>query len=169
MQIVPLDQIPKLEDIKDVPLDNPIEVYKVCLEMVELCKKSCGVGLAAVQVGIPWKLFVVRSYMDCPFIQPDQFGYFVNCEYTGKTEKTLMSLEGCLSIRSDDGQLRHFEVARHEDIILSGVRLFDSPSLRFEDISYEIGVSQQSVVVQHEVDHHRGILISEFGKEKFVW
>ncbi len=170
MQIVPVNQIPKLEDIKDVSLENPIEVYKVCLEMVELCKKSGGVGLAAVQVGLPWKLFVVQSYLNCPFIEKGKFGYFVNCEYTGKTtEKTLMSLEGCLSIRSDDGQLRHFEVARHEDIILTGYRLIDTPNLRFEKVQLEVGVDQQSVVFQHEIDHQRDVLISTIGKEKFIW
>lgn len=56
MNLVEVNAIPKAEA---VPTDKITEVYNVCLKMADVCKKNHGIGLAAVQVGIPWKLFVI--------------------------------------------------------------------------------------------------------------
>lgn len=55
MQIIPVEEIPKAED---VPLDNLMKIYKVCLDMEKICLD--GIGLACPQVGLSWKLFIVR-------------------------------------------------------------------------------------------------------------
>ncbi|MHA2432943.1 MAG: peptide deformylase, partial [Candidatus Thorarchaeota archaeon] len=59
--ILEADQIPKVDEVVDVSMDDPMEVYKICQRMEILCDADNGIGLSAVQVGIPWKLFLVKS------------------------------------------------------------------------------------------------------------
>lgn len=174
IKIVPLDEIPKLEEIKDVPLgtkEDLFKAYKLCLQLEELCDQAEGIGIAAVQVGIPWRLFIVKSDGNNNFAPKGKYGYFVNCEYERTTNsRTVVSLEGCLSIRSLDGRLRHFQVERHSDITLRGKRLkIDSSKIIEENIYEEIGLREQSVVFQHEIDHASATLISDIGKEVTLW
>lgn len=172
MLIVEADKIPTREEIKDVPMDNPMEVYKVCQELEEVCKKEHGIGISAVQVGVPWKLFLVLGDGTCPLIPKGQFGYFVNCEYDPITEeKQVVSLEGCLSLRSEDGRLRSFQVERYEKIRLFGFQLRFDKTLIFEEVDSPVDVSEQGIIFQHEADHQLGPdgLISVKGKEVFVW
>lgn len=169
MKLVDLDQLPKLEDIQDVPLDDPMKVYKICQQMEVVCDHENGIGLSAVQVGIPWKLFIVKSDGSCPFIEKGKYGYFANIHYEGTGEERILSLEGCLSIRSDDGQLRFFQVARHNTVRMTGQRLKIENILIFEDIDLEVSAAEQGVVFQHEADHSLAVLISDIGKEVWIW
>jgi peptide deformylase len=170
MVIVEAQKIPTKDTITDVPMDDPIKVYNVCQELRELCEKQRGIGISAVQVGIPWKLFLVKGDGTCPLIPEGQFGYFVNCEYEAITEEHVVSLEGCLSLRSPDGRLRSFQVKRFRDIRLFGFILFDEKtSIHFKEVDTTVGFMEEGIVFQHEIDHHRGVLISDIGKELFVW
>ena len=118
MQIVELENMPKVADILDTPLSDPTLVYKTCQEMVELCEAENGIGLSAIQVGLPWKLFVVKSTGGCRLIPKGEYGFFVNCDYAPITDEQVISLEGCLSVKSSDKQSRIFEVKRYTNIIL---------------------------------------------------
>lgn len=169
MRLVEVEQLPRLEEIQDVPTDDPMKVFKVCQEMEALCEQEEGIGLSAVQVGVPWKLFIVKSDGSCPFIEKGKYGYFANTNYEATTKEQIVSLEGCLSIRSEDGQLRFFQVERHNLIRLFGKRLFFEQRLFFEDIELEISAAEGGIIFQHEADHHFGRLISEIGKEVFLW
>lgn len=169
MIIVEATKIPGKEEIQPVPLDDPMRVYKVCQELKELCDKEHGIGISAVQVGVPWKLFLVKGDGTCPLVPKGEYGYFVNCEYEATTEEQVVSLEGCLSLRSPDGRLRSFQVKRHKIIHLIGFQLLSDKALVFEPVDSSVDVSQEGIVFQHEIDHHRGILISDIGKELFVW
>jgi peptide deformylase len=168
MLIVEVSQIPKVEEIIDVPLDDLVAVYKVCQEMREVCEKENGIGLSAVQVGIPWKLFLVKGDGTCPLVPEGEYGYFANTEYEATSEQQVVSLEGCLSIRSEDGQLRSFQVNRHEKINIKGLYLNNIEN-NFICFEQELDVSEEGVVFAHEIDHQRGTLISEIGKEVFMW
>ena len=172
MLIVEVGQIPKVNEVTDSPLDDPVAVYKVCQEMREVCEKENGIGLSAVQVGIPWRLFLVKGDGTCPFIPKGQYGYFANTEYEATSDEQVVSLEGCLSIRSDDGQLRSFQVNRHQKIIIiSFYKLDFDNSIEFREIpsDTQLNVSEEGVVFMHEIDHQNGILISDIGKEVFLW
>lgn len=171
MRIVKPELIPLGED---VPLDNLIKVLSVCQQMEIVCKYEGGVGLSAVQVGIPWKLFIMRGQSENnPLVKPGEVGYFVNCDYRGITnEEPVVSSEGCLSIRSDSGQLRFFRVERFKTIQMSGLKLiFDKQKTKVEtkNFYYDIGVDADGVVYQHEMDHASGKLISQIGTEVFIW
>lgn len=167
MQIVELENMPKVADILDTPLSDPTLLYKTCQEMVELCEAENGLGLSAIQVGIPWKLFVVKSTGGCRLIPKGEYGFFVNCDYAPITDEQVISLEGCLSVKSSDKQSRIFEVKRYTNIILRGFVF--SHGIKFVPIEENVSFSEQGVVFQHEIDHHRGLLISDIGKEIFLW
>jgi len=173
MKIVSLDQIPKISELEDVPLDEPINLYKTCKEMEMVCELQNGVGLSAVQVGIPWNLFIIKFDETSKIGNPGEYGYFINCKYNGittenTTEDKIVSLEGCLSIRSPDGQLRLFQVERYRMIEVIGLRLKE-PNLNIEKINLSIDSNNQGVVFQHEIDHAYDILITDIGKEIDIW
>lgn len=173
MHIVSLERIPKVEDLEDVPLNEPIKLYKTCKEMEMVCELQRGIGLSAVQVGIPWKLFIIKFDKTSTIGKPGEYGYFINTEYQGittedTTEDRIVSLEGCLSIRSPDGQLRLFRVERFKNTKVTGLRLKE-PDLSFEEIDLTMKSENQGVVFQHEIDHQNGILISDIGKEIDIW
>lgn len=170
MQLVDFDKLPKREEIQDVPLDDPLKVFKICQEMEQVCEREQGIGLSAVQVGIPWKLFIVKSDGTCPFIEKGKYGYFANTTYTATDDQRVVSLEGCLSIRSQDGQLRFFQVSRQNRVQLNGQRLiFDNNNLAFLKFEYNISIAEEGIVFQHEIDHSYGITIDQIGKEVMVW
>jgi peptide deformylase len=169
MMIVEVSQIPTVDKITDVPLDNPVVVYKTCQDLQQLCEQEKGIGVSAVQVGIPWKLFLVRGDGSCPFIPRGEFGYFVNCDYKPvEGTEQVMSLEGCLSLRTADGRLRSFQVPRHQNVRVTGQRLLVD-QMKFVDVDYTLSFKEEGIVFQHEIDHHLGVLVSDIGKELFVW
>lgn len=161
MDIVPVEKIPVAEN---VPLDKPMEIFKICLEMQQICADKQGLGISATQVGLPLKLFLV--------LHPDRFRYYVNCFYTPKgKEKISKSLEGCLSLPG-----RFFEIENHrwEKIRVEGYELVIEERQpvfkeidKFFDSKPEIA---NSIVFQHEIDHQLGKegLISEIPSAREV-
>ena len=167
MQIVEIDTIPEAHDVS---IDNPMAVLRICQEMEEFCEQQEGIGLSAVQVGIPQKLFVMKSGGCCPDLYGDNtYTYFVNCDYEATDENCIVTLEGCLSVRSKDGQLRVFQVKRHKNIRLFGYRLDINKNVCFTPVDLMVDFEKQCVVLQHEIDHQKCKLISDHGKEIFIW
>lgn len=171
MVIVEVNKIPTKEAVTDVPLDDPVKVYNTCLELRELCEQEHGIGISAVQVGLPWKLFLVKGDGSCPLIPQGEYGYFVNCDYKAATEERVVSLEGCLSLRSEDGRLRSFQVERFQKIHLFGYRLLIDSTLRFERVDCELDCFEEGIVFQHEIDHQQGQegLLTVLGTEVLIW
>lgn len=154
--IVPVDKIPK-GDI--VPLDDLLDIFRYGVHMQNLCASLNGIGLSAVQVGIPWNFFVVNH--------EQEGGFFLNCVYDGIGEKNQDSIEGCLSLRDKEGELRRFSVKRYEKIRVRGQKLVvqkGDPQLVVEEIDREYD-GLFSIVFQHEIDHAFGILIENIGEE----
>lgn len=168
ISLVEMKDIPSVEEVKDVPLEvNLMEIFKISKEMETLCLKENGIGLSAVQVGIPLKLFVVKKLdKDTKY----KFDYYINTRYCPFAEDKIISLEGCLSIRSPSGQLRHFQVPRYREIMLNGYKLdFTGLDLRLQLLEDVKITDDQSIVFQHEIDHQNGITIDQIGQEIFLW
>ena len=53
--------------------------------------------------------------------------------------------------------------SEYESLILNNI---ENNFICFEQ---ELDVSEEGVVFAHEIDHQRGTLISEIGKEVFMW
>jgi len=176
MKIVPVDRIPKKDDVIDAPVDDLMKLYKTCKEMEELCTAERGVGLSAVQVGIPWRLFVIDRTLLQHHVnrarsvskKAHKYDYLVNCEYESATEGKIDSVEGCLSLKAEDGDLRNFKLERFEKVKITGQKLLVMENPILTSFNETLG-GFSGVVYQHEIDHHRGILISDIGEETHVW
>ena len=90
MKIVAVENIPPVDLVQDVDLSNPMQTYKICKEMEQVCIKHDGIGLSAVQVGLPLKLFIVKLN--------NKFEYFANCIYEKNSAGFQNVVEGCLSL-----------------------------------------------------------------------
>jgi peptide deformylase len=170
MKIIPPNEIPPASEVQDVSLDNPMAVYRVCQEMQEICGQNNGVGLSAVQLGLSQRLFLIDYNGQCNF--------YVNCDYEPLSEDTINVVEGCLSLRDEKGKFPSYDVVRYRDIRVKGWKLnVDVPE--FEPIDLELRIDRKNqfhpedewlgVVFQHEIDHQKGILISDIGREMVVW
>ena len=171
MKLVNIKDIPSKEDVKEADLEDPVKLLKIFKDMENLCNKKNGIGLSAVQVGIPLRMFIVKIDKDSKLnkLVKNNFIYCLNMEYHYPTDSDnyIISLEGCLSIRSLDGQLRHFQVPRFKNINLNGFFLKDTKFIELSN--FELNVDDQSIVFQHEIDHQFGITIDQIGKEIFLW
>jgi peptide deformylase len=157
LQIVEPRLIPKGQDCSGEDL---VELLKLGLLMQELCTKQKGIGLSAVQVGIPLDFFIISF--------PSQYRFFLNCKYEPLNDSKEKSLEACLSLRNLTGDLRFFEVQRHSNVRVIGKELVFEPELAIVDFESTPDETVK-IVFQHEIDHSSGILISQIGKEIFVW
>ena len=166
MKIIPIESISDSEDIRKVPdrdREERLRIYKICKEMEKICDENQGIGLSAVQVGIPWKLFIVKT--------KGKYEHFVNCTYEPVGEDKITSIEGCLSLKNEEGDFRRFEMTRSLIVKVTGKKLVKNDRLTLEDFSAYIHAEDQGVVFQHEIDHSSGKegLISNKGKEVFIW
>ena len=156
-----------LSDVEIRQITDPItdapkspEVFRAFLQMCELCDESNGIGLAAIQVGLPWRMFIIRQ-------SDDSYECFLNCSYEPVGEEKIVSVEGCLSLRTADGaEFRSFEVMRFSSVRLIGKKL--QPDLDLADVD-EVLSGLPSIVCQHEIDHSRLVFISDIGKEVHVY
>lgn len=154
--VVPLDSIPTPP--YETPSNDLPALYAASKRMEELCMGLNGMGLAAAQVGLPWRLFVFRT--------PEQgFRCYFDCEYEPiLPENKMYSVEGCLSIPGE-----HYAVDRHDRIKVTGMRLFEgSEGPEAEPFTSEFsGVT--SVILQHEIDHDKGRerMVDTIGKKVF--
>lgn len=112
-------------------------------EMFELMYQAKGIGLAANQVGLPYRLFVVNPTGD-PAEKEEEF-VFLNPEILSR-KGSVEGEEGCLSLPDLYGN-----VPRADQIVVSA---FDLSGQEFEMTLKDL----PSRVVQHENDHLDGVL-----------
>ena len=160
MQIVTVDKIPK--DIINTPTDNLSDLYSVAQKMEKLCIESGGIGLSAVQVGIPWKFFVYYDTIKKKFM------YMVDCDYEPLSDEKFLSIEGCLSLKTLNEEIRRFKLMRHQLIRVYGKCLVVEDKLSIKDFDEKLSKGLESTVIQHEIDHHNGLLISDIGEEIYL-
>ena len=119
------------------------ELIEIVREMFVLMYANKGIGLAANQVDLPYRLFIVNLTGDAE--QPDQQHVFLNPVLSGR-KGSKEDEEGCLSIPGLYGQVK-----RPEKITLNAF------TLQGEEIAAELS-GMFARVVQHEVDHLDGVL-----------
>ncbi|MBM79045.1 MAG: peptide deformylase [Planctomycetaceae bacterium] len=115
-------------------------------EMFELMYEAKGIGLAANQVALPYRFFVVNITSD-PEEKDEEF-VFLNPEIV-KRKGVVEGEEGCLSLPEVYGQVR-----RSEEIV---VEAFDLDGNGFEMQLKDLPAR----VVQHETDHLNGVLFPD--------
>jgi peptide deformylase len=119
------------------------ELVGMIREMFALMYAARGIGLAANQVDLPYRLFVVNLSGDPE--QPDQEQVFLNPVISGR-KGSAEDEEGCLSLPGLYGQVK-----RPEKITLNAF------TLGGEEVNAELD-GMFARVVQHEVDHLDGVL-----------
>lgn len=158
MELVSVENIPKKPEIEQTPLIDLMRLLKVCQQMELVCKENNGLGISAVQVGIPWKLFVAKN-------KEGLYDYIVDCSYepTGDSVRAN-SIEGCLSLKDEHGNSKRFLLDRNSSILVRGkiLKTENVPQPVIEDFD-KVLTGIDSVLYQHEIDHGLGILISDIG------
>jgi peptide deformylase len=120
-----------------------------------------GVALAAPQLGIMHRIFIVRydrtrepvvdEDLDAAIVKdkkpaPAEIGVFINPEFVNSSRRRIDMDEGCLSVRGIYGT-----TYRHER---ATVRAYDQTGKKFE----RGGGGLMAQIYQHEIDHLNGIL-----------
>ena len=127
------------------------ELVTLSADMIETTLAAPGVGLAANQIGIPWRLFVVNVGVET---DKDNLITLINPEITAM-EGSELGEEGCLSIPDMIA-----EVNRATQIEVKAIDL-NGNDVRFEAKGY------LARALQHEMDHLNGVLFwDSLGKVK---
>jgi len=115
-------------------------------EMFALMYEAKGVGLAANQVAVPLRFFIVNITRNSE--EADEELVFINPEIT-KRKGSTEDEEGCLSLPQLYGQVR-----RAEDIVIEAFDLNGQPfEMELKDLPGR--------VVQHETDHLDGVIFPD--------
>ena len=124
---------------------NDIDLKKIIYDMSETMIDANGIGLAAPQVHLSYRLFIYRN----PDIEDEEkikVSILINPQIEKISDDTEDDWEGCLSIPGMSGLVR-----RSKKIIYSG---FDLTGAK---VSGEAD-GLHARVIQHEFDHLNGIL-----------
>lgn len=119
------------------------ELRKIVGRMLELMYEKKGIGLAANQVDLPYRLLVMNTEGDAAAKELEYV--FINPVIV-KRSGTAEGEEGCLSFPEVYAPVR-----RSEKIVLSAYNLSG------EEVSYQLG-DLPARVAQHEYDHLDGVL-----------
>ena len=140
------------------------ELAKLIADMSgALEKEPDGVALAAPQVGVSWRLFIVRmdrvdvptDPQDAPAMGAAVVDVYINPEITKTSRRRQRSDEGCLSVRGIYGT-----TTRHERVTVRAQGADGKPFTRGAG-----GLLAQ--IFEHEVDHLNGVLFID-GAEDLI-
>jgi peptide deformylase len=132
-------------------IENTPELKQLISDMFETLTQAEGCGLAAPQVGKPWRLFVVdgselaEDYPECK----DFKRVFINPELLEESEETCTYSEGCLSLPGISEN-----VVRPERVVM---RYLDE---NFQEHEEEF-TGFCARIVQHEYDHLEGHVFTD--------
>ena len=112
-------------------------------DMLETMYAAPGIGLAAVQVGVPKRIIVMDLSRDEDARAPR---FYVNPEITWRSEETAPYEEGCLSVPEI-----YDEVQRPAKVKL---KYLDQDGNAIEEDADGL----YAVCIQHEMDHLEGVL-----------
>jgi peptide deformylase len=119
------------------------DIRRLVKRMIEIMLKHKGIGLAAPQVGVPLKLFIISLEM-----KKENVKVFINPTVTPAGELDTME-EGCLSIPGVSTKIRRYKKCIVEATDLDGVEFTEDAAGLY------------ARCLQHEYDHINGITIAE--------
>lgn len=128
---------PPISDVTD-------EVRAVAVRMLELMHEAPGVGLAAPQVGLPWRMFVANAH---PEHDRSEDKVFINPVLRDAGRELEDYEEGCLSLPDILAEVR-----RPKQITIDALDIDGKPFTMTSDTLW-------ARVWQHEFDHLEGVLI----------
>ena len=123
------------------------DIQKLMDDMLETMYLAPGIGLAAIQVGVPKRVIVLDIARKD---EPKNPMYFINPEIITKSKDSLAYEEGCLSV---PGQFA--EITRSSNCYIKYVDYYGQPQeLKTEGLL--------ATCIQHEIDHLEGILFIDY-------
>ena len=156
LEIVPAHEIPDGKNVDTQDLQHIRQTYQALFKT--LSGHQNALGLSAVQIGIPERICLINT--------PVTFLCLVNAEYQGLGD-TFDSDEGCLSLPDETWTVKRYETIwlkkgyvfdLTNNVLLRIEKYFQTDSIKFVD--------QLAVVIQHEIDHGFGKLISDFPNKR---
>ena len=116
-------------------------------DMLETMYSAPGIGLAAIQVGVPKRVIVLDI---SPKDQPRNPMYFVNPEIIKTSDTSSAYEEGCLSVPGQFAEINRPEKCKIKYLNYHG---------EDEEIEAE---GMLATCIQHEIDHLEGILFIDY-------
>jgi len=116
-------------------------------DMLETMYAAPGIGLAAIQIGVPKRVIVMDLAKED---EPKQPRYFVNPEITWRSDELFVYQEGCLSVPEI-----YDDVERPARVRLT---YLDYHGNRVEEEAEGL----YAVCIQHEMDHLEGVLFIDY-------
>ena len=124
-----------------------VEERKLMDDMLETMYAANGIGLAAIQIGIPKRIIVMDISKDKNKKEPL---YFVNPVIKNKDELKSTYEEGCLSVPNQFAEIDRPKNCEVEYLNYDGEKKF----LKAEGLL--------ATCIQHEMDHLEGILFIDY-------
>jgi peptide deformylase len=140
------------------------KVRRLMDDMVETMYHSIGIGLAAPQVGVAQRVLVIDCAREGEKPQPMRIA---NPEILWRSEETMLSNEGCLSLPE-----HYADVERPAEIRLryldreNEIREIDAQGLLATCLQHEIDHLDGVLFVDHISNLKRGIILRKLAKTK---
>jgi peptide deformylase len=116
-------------------------------DMLETMYAAPGIGLAAIQIGVPKRIIVMDLAKEGEDKQPR---YFVNPEITWSSDELFVYQEGCLSVPEIYDDVERPARVRLTYLDYDGQRVEEEAEGLF------------AVCIQHEMDHLEGVLFIDY-------
>tara|TARA_B100001989_G_scaffold98939_1_gene69154 strand:+ start:1497 stop:2015 length:519 start_codon:yes stop_codon:yes gene_type:complete len=148
---MPLKNIITVPDPLLKSISKPVDkvnndIKNLINDMCETMYNAPGIGLAAVQIGIPLRVVVV----DISKGEEKKPHFFVNPNIVWRSDKTSTYEEGCLSIPNQFAEIERPESCRVEYLDLNN-------QIKEIEVSGLL-----STCIQHEIDHLNGVLFIDY-------
>jgi len=123
------------------------EVRTLMDDMLETMYDAPGIGLAAIQVGVPKRIIVIDLSKEKEKKNPL---YFVNPELITKSKKDASYEEGCLSVPNQFAEISRPDSCKVKYLDYNGSeKILEAQGLL-------------ATCIQHEMDHLEGILFIDY-------
>lgn len=149
MAIRPILTVPNpiLKQVSE-PVEKVTDETRALMDdMLETMYDAPGIGLAAVQIGVPLNVIVMDLARDGEEPQPQ---YFVNPEILEDVEEVQPYDEGCLSVPDIFDTVERAERVKITYLDYNGERVT------------EWAEGLYAVCIQHEMDHLKGIVFIDY-------
>ena len=123
------------------------EIQILMDDMLETVYAAPGIGLAAIQIGVPKRVIVIDITRDNEKKNPI---YFINPEIVWKENEVSTYEEGCLSVPN-----QFAEINRPKGCQVKYLDYFGEPKLLKAE-------GLLATCIQHEIDHLEGILFIDY-------
>ena len=123
------------------------EIRSLMDDMLETMYDAPGIGLAAIQIGVPKRVIVIDLSKNDEKKNPF---YFVNPEILSKSRKDASYEEGCLSVPNQFAEISRPDTCKVKYLDYEGKeKILDAKGLL-------------ATCIQHEMDHLEGVLFIDY-------